>query len=201
MADGFNCPYCEAYAHHFWPPTGIYQRSFQNLNEFLRVSICRRCEKYSVWVNGRLVEPPTSAAPIPHKEMPPDVKALYEEGRTVLGPSPRAAAALLRLAIQQLLPHLGQHGININDEIAALVREGLPVRIQQSLDIVRVVGNNAVHPGEIQLDDNPEVASALFGLLNIIVETLIAEPKRIEALYASLPEAAREAINKRDKKS
>jgi len=66
------------------------------------------------------------------------------------------------------------------------------------LDVVRVIGNNAVHPGEISIDDNPEIAQALFGLINVIVENRIAEPKRIEALYASLPEGARNAIERRD---
>ena len=37
--------------------------------------------------------------------------------------------------------HLGESGKNINDDIAALVKKGLNLMIQQSLDVVRVIGN------------------------------------------------------------
>lgn len=137
-------------------------------------------------------------APLPHSEMPEDVKADYIEARSISALSPRGASALLRLGIQKLCKHLGGTGENINQDIGALVKKGLPVQIQQALDVVRVTGNNAVHPGELRLEDKPEIAQALFGLLNLIVENRIAEPKRVEALYASLPEGARKAVEKRD---
>jgi len=44
---------------------------------------------------------------------------------------------------------LGGAGKNINDDIAALVAKGLPVQVQQSPDIVRVIGNNTVHLRQI----------------------------------------------------
>jgi hypothetical protein len=66
------------------------------------------------------------------------------------------------------------------------------------LDVVRVTGNNAVHPGELLFDDNSEIVSALFGLTNLIIDTRIAEPKRISTLYGTLPEGALHGIEKRD---
>jgi hypothetical protein len=66
---------------------------------------------------------------------------------------------------------------------------------------VRVVGNNAVHPGEMDVNDDPRTALALFGLVNEITEAMIARPRRIAELYGSLPEGAREAVAKRDAKS
>ena len=93
---------------------------------------------------------------------------------------------------------MGERGKNINEDIAALVAKGLDVRIQKSLDIVRVVGNNAVHPGQIELTDDNGIASHLFRLVKIIVETMITQPKHINELYGSLPEAARLQIEKRD---
>lgn len=136
--------------------------------------------------------------PSPHEDMPVDVKRDYLEARNIASDSARGAAALLRLALQKLCRHLGGRGENINSDIAALVENGLPVRIQQALDVVRVTGNNAVHPGELVVEDNPEIVASLFGLLNLVVDNRIAEPKRIDAMYAALPEGAKKAIERRD---
>jgi hypothetical protein len=61
-----------------------------------------------------------------------------------------------------------------------------------------VVGNNAVHPGEINITDTPEGAHRLFDMLNFIVEDRIARPKHIQSLYEKLLEPARAAVAKRD---
>ena len=76
--------------------------------------------------------------------------------------------------------------------------KGLRPEIQQALDVLRVIGNNAVHPGEIAVGDNRDQARAMFTLLNAIVEDLIVRPRQIETLYGSLPESVREAIDERD---
>src|SRR5690348_16692610 len=96
---------------------------------------------------------------------------------------------------------LGQPGQKLNDDIGKLVSAGLPVQIQRSLDIVRVVGNNQVHPGTLDVRDDPTIAAALFELVNAIVEDRISRPKQIEAFYNKLPQTAREAIEKRDGKT
>jgi len=79
----------------------------------------------------------------------------------------------------------------------ALVKKGLPVAVQQSLDIARVTRNNAVHPGQIDTD-NQEVAANLFGLLNVICEYMITLPARVGTLYRGLPAGTLAAIAKRD---
>jgi hypothetical protein len=122
----------------------------------------------------------------------------FEEAGTVLGASPRGAAALLRLVIQKLCKHLGGKGEKLDDDIALLVDKGLDRRVQRSLDIVRVIGNNAVHPGKIDLRDDRDTALKLFGLVNLVVEIMITQPKHIEEMYESLPEGSRKAIEKRD---
>jgi hypothetical protein len=145
-----------------------------------------------------MIRPTIISVEKPSNDLPTEVRRDYEEAAQVVQKSPRAAAALLRLAIQKLCASLGGRGDNLNADIATLVENGLPKKVQQMLDTVRVVGNHAVHPGQINLDDQPQTAEALFRLVNIIAEKMISEPKEIDALYGSLPEADRENIAKRD---
>ena len=105
---------------------------------------------------------------------------------------------MIRLAIQKLCKRLDKPGKNLNDDIGALVADGLDPRIQKALDTVRVIGNNAVHPGQIDLSDDRRAAESLFHLLNLIAEKMISEPKHVEDVYSALPEDALSAIEKRD---
>ena len=106
----------------------------------------------------------------------------------------------MRLAIQKLCKELGRPGKDINKDIKALVENGLNPLVQKALDAVRVIGNNAVHPGQIDLRDDRATAESLFGLINLITEKMISEPKRVNEVYASLPEGALKAIEDRDGK-
>ena len=65
---------------------------------------------------------------------------------------------------------------------------------------VRITGNNAVHPGEIDVRDNRELADKLFNFVNIVADIMISQPKAIDAVYGEMPEGARGAIEKRDGK-
>jgi hypothetical protein len=65
--------------------------------------------------------------------------------------------------------------------------------------VVRVVGNSAVHPGQIDLRDDKTTATKLFGLVNVIVESQITQAKHIEEMYDNIvPETIKEQIEKRD---
>ena len=165
-------------------------------NVFL--STCQNCTGMSLWIHDRLVWPNRRTAPIANNDLPPEIKVLYDEARAIADISPRGAAALLRLCVQLLCKHLGEASENINTDIAHLVAKGLDARVQMALDVVRVVGNNAVHPGHINLDDNREVANSLFGLINLIANIMITQPQHVATLYAGLPEDALSAIKQRD---
>jgi hypothetical protein len=147
-----------------------------------------------------MLYPDTGRAPQPNPDLPESVNKIYLEAAAISTKSPRGAAALLRLAIQDLCQELGEKGKNINSDIASLVKKGLPDRVQQALDIVRVTGNNAVHPGQIDVDD-PNVAAHLFDLINVIAEYTISMPSRISELYSELPTSSLEQIEERDTSS
>ena len=95
---------------------------------------------------------------------------------------------------------MGGNGENINNDIKVLVENGLSKEIQQALDIVCVVGNNAVHPGELDSEDVAEIAISLLDLLNLIVEETISKKQRLNSLFHRLPVGAKDAIEKRNRK-
>ncbi|WPC04208.1 DUF4145 domain-containing protein [Pseudomonas benzenivorans] len=133
--------------------------------------------------------------------MDEDIKEIYQEAATIFVDSPKGATALLRLALQKLLKQVGKSGKNINNDIKELVAEGLSPKIQQALDILRVVGNNAVHPGQINLDDNSEIATKLFSILNFIADEVITKPRELDQLYSGIiPDETQEHIKQRDGK-
>jgi hypothetical protein len=134
-----------------------------------------------------------------HDDMPGDVRDDFNEAALIVDQSPRGAAALLRLAIQRLMPHLDQKGKDLNEDIGVLVRKGLGPDLARAMDVLRVVGNNAVHPGQIDLKDDKATALKLFDALNLIIERLISTPNKIGELFKGLPEGALGQIEKRDR--
>jgi hypothetical protein len=148
-----------------------------------------------------MVYPTAGAAPHPNIDLPDDIKKDFEEARNIVELSPRGAAALLRLVVQKLCKHLGEKGDNIDDDIGNLVKKGLPEKMHKALNSVRVIGNNAVHPGQIDIADDREAAYKLFGFVNIISSIFITQPKQIDDYYEyKSPENAKAAIDGIDKR-
>lgn len=70
------------------------------------------------------------------------------------------------------------------------------------MDVLRVAGNNAVHPGQISFEDDRGIALSMFKLLNLIAEEMITRPKEIEELYSDVvPEETKKRIDERDGKA
>lgn len=211
---GITCPYCKTFAAHSWVhglPNKLIFPDMAPMYYVIILAICQSCGKGSYWLSNSSAEREevllfpnfTSGYPEPNIDMPPEIETVYFEAAKVIDDSPRASAALTRLAIDKLTSLLEPEGKDINQRIGNLVKQGLPVEIQQSLDIVRVIGNNAVHPGEIDLTntDNKDIASSLLELLNIIVDNRISQPRKISEMYNNLPKGALKAIEKRDSKT
>lgn len=199
----FNCANCHVYCRQNW----FYMQGSSRSDGFgtifeddkFMVSQCEHCLYPTIWLGERMIYPNTGIAEPPNPDLSDEIKRDYEEAREIVASSPRGATALLRLAIQKLCAHLGQPGENLNHDIKELVSAGLPPGVQEALDSVRVIGNEAVHPGTIDLRDNRDVAIALFKLVNFIAAKMITEPKEIDRIYGSLPIEKREAISRRDK--
>lgn len=195
----FTCPHCNTVSymeygeHHF-------QRDFVR-NVFvnnLTIARCTNCGKKIIWIDDEYIYPQKQAVE-PNEDMPSSVKSLFEEAGNIYTLSPRAACALLRLAIDRLCNELGENDRDINKNIGELVSKGLPLKIQQALDVVRVVGNKAVHPGTIAFDvDDEQTAIMLMNLINMIVEYMISQPKQINEMFNHLPDSVKKSISKRD---
>lgn len=169
-------------------------------NDLLNVYVahCFNCKEISMWIHEKLVFPQRGQAPQANPDLPDDIRRDYDEANSILDLSPRGSAALLRLAIQKLCMVLGLPGKNLNKDIGELVSKGLDQQVQMALDAVRVIGNNAVHPGQMDLRDDRSTAESLFELLNLIAERMISQPKRISDVYEKLPKRDRDAIENRD---
>ncbi len=200
--DSFNCPFCGAFSHQKWlkvyvkPTTGVFRNE-----DNMQAASCGRCDRSSIWIKEKMIYPKILTAPLAYIDMPKPVKELYEEARLISNDSPRAAAALLRVALEKLTEELGEKTGALNTRIGNLHKEGLPKTVISSLDIVRINANEGgSHSGEIDLtgNDGAEIVDKLFWLVNIIIEKTISEPKEIEKQFSSLPQHKKDGIENRD---
>lgn len=162
------------------------------------VSQCYTCGKPTIWLHDRILYPGVLAGPSPNSDLSEDVANDFEEARSIVDLSPRGAAALLRLAVEKLCIEVGANGKSIDQRIADLVGRGLPSGVQEALDALRVIGNEAVHPGSLDLRDDRDTALKLFDLVNFIAEEMISRPKARKAVYDMIPPSKREGIDRRN---
>lgn len=162
---------------------------------------CLRCKEFVLWRNEKIIYPNATTAPLPDDDMPDEIKKDFNEAREVFPISARSSAALLRLVVEKLSKHLGYSANKIDEAIGKMVADGIHPLVQQAFDIVRVIGNESVHPGQIDLRDDPDTALQLFKLVNIIVEEKITKPQKVQALFDSLPQDKLQHIEERNKKA
>lgn len=221
-ASDFICPHCNVHSQHKWKTLkfeedikdadfnnslfensgfSICNRHIEEDEYTIYISRCTRCGSKTIWVNREMIYPQLKA-PIPNKDMPQSVLEVYREAEAIYTKSPRSACALLRLAIEKLCTELNAQGNNLNDKIRYLVSNGLPAKIQQALDSIRVIGNKAIHAGQISVDvESCETAYALFEIINIIIEKMVSESIKIDNIFSALPESVKNDINIKDKNS
>ena len=212
----FHCIRCGVYAKQAWSgleangtrydrsigfPINIFNDASSFVDELSNdfiVSKCSHCNDVTMWQKRKIIFPRSTTVELPNEDLTEEIEELYNEAALVLNDSPRAAAALLRLALQLLLKEVGGKGKNIDADIKAIVAEGVDSQVQKAMDIVRVFGNNGAHPGEIQLKEDPTLVKKMFELINFIATKMITSKREIDDLFESLPEGAKEAINRRD---
>lgn len=177
MDDLFNscdivmvCPHCGVRSQHKYL-NKIYGRYdlkwllYQNLNTSIQTRYnsnlqgfdaiqCVSCGNYSIYYQGKMIYPIDSNVSNPNDDMPENVKIVYYEAKTVLNISPKSACALLRLALEMLLNELDISGRTLNDKINNYCNDfDSNNRLIKAFHLIRIVGNEAVHPGVIDIDE------------------------------------------------
>lgn len=204
--DAFNCPHCGVYAKMRWYDFGFRVEGYAFFH-----AQCWYCSRQTIWYDkdkeSGMFFPKDTAIP-PQEDMPEKVKKIYEEASLVLGDSPRASCALLRLALQELMKYLKENVDRyreLKDEnLSQCIKQMLEIGtfdqdqkeiLQESMDSIRLVGNKVIHPSELDINDNPEIANILFAMLNSIVKEVITRPKKIKEDVRILQEAINKTQN------
>lgn len=193
--EAFTCPHCGAVAEQKWSDVQVPERHLRSMETpFYRTSFCMACKQYSIWLifsdsSDRMVYPTGGTSPSPHPEMSGSVKDTYEQARSIAELSPCASAALLRKALEQLLmeyrPPKDGKKFYLNKTLESLKKD-IPESVYMNLESVKLVGDKSIHPGEIDMEDFPEITTALFELVNEIFEKLVAQPNRHKKLHEKI---------------
>jgi len=203
----FTCPNCDAIAKQDW---NILE--YEEENWVVVKSKCHNCEELWIWFTNnttrmhwyyewndfKMIYPKKISVPLPNSDLEQGIQDDYLEAANILNDSPRWAGALLRFSLQNLMIQLWEDWQNINKNIWELVKKWLNPTIQKALDSVRIIGNEAVHPWELDLKDDINTVTKIFWLINVIANALITIPKQIEEDYWKLPEGKIEWVENRD---
>jgi hypothetical protein len=145
-----------------------YQKHPRNLRVKLvnvHVSTCYNCKGFALWVRDQL------AFPIRAEGVPED----FEEAAAVLNKSPRGATALMRLCIQNTMKLLKEQGSTFDENTSSLVRKGLEVEIQQTMDVLQVLRKNPLQSesGGLEIDEEADTKKVLTSLKEILERRML----------------------------
>lgn len=181
----FVCPHADCQVDSTMTWWSVYVGHNKEHDKQARRAHCHTCMESSYWIGDQMVWPAPLLGDQASVDLPADVLELYNEARVVVSASPRAAAALLRLAVERLVVHLGEETGKLHVRIGRLKKRGdITRRTIDALDAVRITGNAAVHEGQIDPvgDDDLPIALLLFQVVNRIAEDTIGMGRRVTEL-------------------
>ena len=178
----FICPHCGAYSEMVWLGVACFPGQFSH--DVIAISECKICSKFAVWIKGKMIYP-ESIKIQPNKDMPSKAKEYFNEAQSIIGRSPRAATALLRLALEEIVNELKGTGKNLNEKIESL---SLPQDLLTLFEACRLYGNQAAHPGVIDFneEDSSDIAYNLSNFINVIVSLKISPRIQAQMLIKEL---------------
>lgn len=218
IKEHFECPHCSIHSSQNFinfPESGECDEYGTTWKAYFGFK-CDKCKKTHIYTasinadsdhrdlyNPYIIYPheniPRDIPPVCN-DLPEDIKNDYNEAAMIVEISPRGATALLRLCIQKLCHNHFDKKVKIDAAIKQLNIGTSNKDFIKALDIVRVIGNEAVHPGQMDLKDDHDTAKSLFELVNYITSNMV-QSEKIKKQYESLPPEKLKGINDRDKDS
>ena len=196
--ESFNCPHCNAFAEQYWYKLHGFNGTSNVVDTYFQASQCHHCRKFIFWQDNKIVYPTSGIAQLPNPDMPEVIQKDYLEARDIVFKSPRSACMLLRLCVEKICNDKSAKGKSLNDKIGDLVNKGLDSKTIEEFDVIRIIGGQAVHPLTIKLDDDVDLAKALFNIINHIVQKLYTDEKEFKRIKKLIPKSKKTAIKKRD---
>lgn len=166
--------------------------------EALRLSRCMECHEITIWLDQKMVWPDQQIDHRAHEMMPPTAREEFDEAAKVFRDSPRAGCALLRTCLEKICADRGHIKGTLFARAGSLVSEMSSLHGRQAVDIVRVFGNESIHPGKMEANDIAENAERMFDAINLIVEEVYDRPARFSQLFEKLSPSQRREIERRD---
>lgn len=199
-AKAFTCPHCDVYAQQTWDVPRFQYMGEVNDQKCVEAS-CFNCKQITLWVKDdthssrQMVYPTMKIGPLPNPDIPKDIQDDYNEARNIASASPRSACMLLRLCIEKICKEV--EGADLNQKIKKLGDKGFDKDIIISMDTIRVIGGQAVHSLQMNLQDDVSTAKLLFEIVNDISDYMYSRKKRIRKVYKSLPQSKKSAVKER----
>ena len=184
---------------------GLWEARQSECPECLKSIIQLQCTKTGGTMSATskrswIVYPRSTSRPPAPNEVDEEIRSLYDEASLIANDSPRAAGALLRRALQQIIHDTaGIKKRDLNTEITELIGSNqLPSYITDILDSVRVVGNFAAHPikststGSI-IDVEIGEVELCFDVIEALFDFYFIQPARIAAQKAAINKKLQDA--------
>ena len=156
----------------------------------LEMCRCTNCGKVIIFFNGEMIHPlGSSREPCP-LEVPEDIANDYKEAVLVEPYSKKAAAALARRCLQNVLHERGIKAANLDKEIEEAIKS-LPSHLSEAIDAIRIIGNFAAHPikyqqtGEI-VDVEEGEAEWVLDVIEELFDFYYVSPEKLKEKRATL---------------
>jgi|LGVF01.1.fsa_nt_gb hypothetical protein len=172
-----TCPHCNT-PNRF---ENVYNASRSNCSEDylfngsddrqsqLRMCRCTNCGEITIFFEDKMIYPLGSTRPLCPKEVPEDIANDYKEACLVEPLSKKAAAALARRCLQNMLHQIGISKKNLYEEIDEAMTK-LPSHLSEAIDAIRNIGNFAAHP--IKSDSTGNIVDVEEGETEWILDVL-----------------------------
>jgi len=174
-----------------------FKHGIDNIVETLHLCRCTNCGDTIMFLDDEMIFPKGSFRPTAPKEVPDEIANDFNEACLVESLSPKAAGALARRCLQNLLHNQGIKKRNLNDEIEETISQ-LPSHLGNSIDAIRTIGNFAAHPMKYEnsgslVDVEPEEIEWILDVLEQLFDFYYVAPAKTKVKRENLNQKLKNA--------